>query len=343
MATTIRQIAQLAGVSRGTVDRVLNNRPGVKPETAEAVRKIMEELDYRPNLAGKILAAGKQRLRLGFLIPHGPEFIFYLDILHAAQKKAEELRDLGVEVLFYFLSSFSPDHLSSVARQIASDGLSGLAMNPCGNPQLLALSRSFADRNVPVVFYNMDQPGEPRLCYVGCDYEKAGRVAAGLCALATGGTGTVALITTHNAQIPSFVDRATGFIRELSQRCPDIHLLNNGAPIVFLHDNYTPVYQLFQAHPQLDAVYIVNPGDFSVCREAKKAAGGRPLRIITNDLIPAQREMLREGIISATLGQQPELQGSLPLQLLYEALVYGTAPASGCVHTELNIYIPQNI
>ena len=63
---TIRQIAQLAGVSRGTVDRVLNHRPGVNPETAARVRRIAEEVGYQPNIAGQLLAARKRDLRIAF-------------------------------------------------------------------------------------------------------------------------------------------------------------------------------------------------------------------------------------------------------------------------------------
>ena len=69
MAVTIRQIAAVAGVSRGTVDRVLHNRPGVKPEIAEHVRRIADELGFEPNRAGKILAARKQPIRIGCFLP----------------------------------------------------------------------------------------------------------------------------------------------------------------------------------------------------------------------------------------------------------------------------------
>ena len=47
--TTIEIIAKKAGVSRGTVDRVLHDRGQVKPETAERVRAVMEEMDFQPN------------------------------------------------------------------------------------------------------------------------------------------------------------------------------------------------------------------------------------------------------------------------------------------------------
>lgn len=65
---TIKEIAALAGVSRGTVDRVLNDRGAVNPETAEKIRKIAKELDYKPNRAGLVLAAQKKRLKLGVIL-----------------------------------------------------------------------------------------------------------------------------------------------------------------------------------------------------------------------------------------------------------------------------------
>ena len=74
---TIKEIAALAGVSRGTVDRVLNDRGAVNPETAEKIRKIAKELDYKPNRAGLVLAAQKKRLKLGvILFSTGNPFFF---------------------------------------------------------------------------------------------------------------------------------------------------------------------------------------------------------------------------------------------------------------------------
>ncbi|MDE6961557.1 MAG: LacI family transcriptional regulator, partial [Lachnospiraceae bacterium] len=74
--TTIKDIADLAGVSRGTVDRVLNNRGAVSPETAEKVLEIVRALDYRPNKAGIALAAQKKKYRIGVILfsEHNPFF-----------------------------------------------------------------------------------------------------------------------------------------------------------------------------------------------------------------------------------------------------------------------------
>ena len=55
MAVTAQQIAELAGVSRGTVDRALHNRGRVNPEVAAEIHKIAAELGYKPNLIGQAL------------------------------------------------------------------------------------------------------------------------------------------------------------------------------------------------------------------------------------------------------------------------------------------------
>ena len=61
---TIKEIAELAGVSRGTVDRVLNKRGAVNPKTEAKILEIAKALDYKPNRAGIVLAAQKKKCAL---------------------------------------------------------------------------------------------------------------------------------------------------------------------------------------------------------------------------------------------------------------------------------------
>ena len=65
MAVTAQKIAEMAGVSRGTVDRALHNRGRVNPEVAARIRKIAAELGYKPNLVGQALVRSKQGAKLG--------------------------------------------------------------------------------------------------------------------------------------------------------------------------------------------------------------------------------------------------------------------------------------
>ena len=68
MAVTIKQIAEMCGVSRGTVDRVLNNRGRVSEETARKVTEAVEALGYKPNAFGKALAMQKKKIRIGVIL-----------------------------------------------------------------------------------------------------------------------------------------------------------------------------------------------------------------------------------------------------------------------------------
>ena len=71
----MKQIAEACQVSRGTVDRVLNNRGRVREEIAAKIRKKAEELGYRPNTAGKALAARKKNYVVGVILTsEGVEF-----------------------------------------------------------------------------------------------------------------------------------------------------------------------------------------------------------------------------------------------------------------------------
>ena len=94
----IKDIAELAGVSRGTVDRVLNNRSGVSPQTAEKIKEIAKALDYRPNKAGLALAAQKKKNKIGIVLfsRNNP---FFDEVSEGVQAKARELADYGVTTL----------------------------------------------------------------------------------------------------------------------------------------------------------------------------------------------------------------------------------------------------
>ena len=76
MSVTIKEIAAMAGVSRGTVDKVLNHRPGVKKETKEKVLKIAKEMNYQPNFLGKALVQSKDPLKIGIILT--PEYNPYI-------------------------------------------------------------------------------------------------------------------------------------------------------------------------------------------------------------------------------------------------------------------------
>lgn len=101
---TIKEIAELAGVSRGTVDRVLNNRGAVNPKTARKVLEIAQALDYKPNRAGIVLAAQKKNLKIGVILfdTGNP---FFNDVIEGVNKRRKSLADITAPSSFHAWAS----------------------------------------------------------------------------------------------------------------------------------------------------------------------------------------------------------------------------------------------
>ena len=74
-ARTIKQVAALAGVSRSTVSRVLNNHPNVREDVRATVLRVIDEHNYTPATAARSLASQRSRA-IAFLIPRSTGAVF---------------------------------------------------------------------------------------------------------------------------------------------------------------------------------------------------------------------------------------------------------------------------
>lgn len=344
---TVKEIAEKCGVSIGTVDRVLHNRGRVNPATRQRVLETAEQLQYVPNRAAQSLAVRKKKLHLGFIAQRHEAHPFFDDINQAARKKAEELKEFGVTVSFLHNDIYvSEDGFLRAALTIPEDvdldSLDGLA-SP--GPTSALIREDGTRRNIPVVYYNIVPPEHDGILSVSCDYFKSGTIAAGLCALTGGDHAKIAIITEgqSNHQVESYHRRVEGFRHRIEEGYPYCEI---AAPL-FIHNE--PDYDerllrdFFRDNPEITAVYLVNPGNYDVCRIIRELDPEKKVSIITNDLVPVQEEMLRNGIISATITQEPEKQGAMPLDALFRYLAFGELPENKIYHTQLDIRIASNL
>ena len=94
MAVTLQQIAEAAGVSRGTVDRALNNRGRIRPEVEEKIKKIAQEMGYQPSRAGRALAMAKRKIRIGVILQY-MKTPFMQQVLKGVLEAKEEVESFG--------------------------------------------------------------------------------------------------------------------------------------------------------------------------------------------------------------------------------------------------------
>ena len=110
MKVTIREVAEAANVSRGTVDRALNHRPGVNPQVAERIIKIADELGYKPDMAARTLANKKYTKTIGVILcSEGNPF--FNDVINGVNNALEEMGHFGIQNIVRKIKGFDADLL----------------------------------------------------------------------------------------------------------------------------------------------------------------------------------------------------------------------------------------
>lgn len=336
---TIKEIAALAGVSRGTVDRVLNHRGSVNPATAEKIEKIARELDYRPNVAGLVLAAQKKRLKIGVIL-FSPENPFYIDVLEGVNEKAEELAGYNCTVLVRQIA-FSVEAQLAALDELLAEQVNGIALAPYNDERIRRRINELYHHGIPVVTLNTDIENSRRIAYVGSHYRKSGATAAGLLHLMTHGQVNVGIIT-GSSNILCHTERIAGFTETLKPFGAQIHLTD----IIEVHDDeiesYEKTSRLLSAHPEINALYFAAGGVYGGCRSVTALGLQDKIRIVAYDMVPTTKELMRKGTIAAVICQQPKVQGSKPLSLLFTYLTTGELPEKEYNYVAVDIRIREN-
>jgi len=336
---TIKEIAALAGVSRGTVDRVLNHRGSVNPATAKKIEKIARELEYKPNVAGLVLAAQKKRLKLGVIL-FSSENPFYVDVLAGVNEKAEELAGYNCTVLVRQISYSVEEQLSAIDDLLAEE-VSGIALAPQNDDRIRRRINELYSQGIPVVTLNTDIENSRRIAYVGSNYTKSGATAAGLLQLMTHGQVNVGIVT-GSSNILCHTERIAGFTETLKPCGDSIHITE----IIEVHDDeiesYEKTTRLLKEHPEINALYFTAGGVYGGCRSVKALGRQKKMRIVAYDMVPTTRELMQKGTIAAVICQQPKLQGSKPLALLFTYLTTGQRPEREYNYVAVDIRIREN-
>ena len=131
---TMKKIAELCGVSRGTVDRALNGRGRVNAETAENIRKMAKQLGYEPNPAGKALAARKRRPVIGIILSSEGN-AFFDRVIDGIKDAAEEYKIYGLQVEIHTMKGYLPEDQLARIESIQAD-VNALILNPINDKYL---------------------------------------------------------------------------------------------------------------------------------------------------------------------------------------------------------------
>lgn len=345
LAITINQIAEICGVSRGTVDRALHNKGNVRPAVAEQIKKVAAEYGYTPNRAGMALSRAAHPIRLGIVL-HSVQNAFVQALLEVCRREAQQLSVFSTDVIFRLSRSLDPvEQVRMVDDLVESHKIDGLAIMPLNNYLVENRLNDLAEkRKLPIITFNTDLPDSRRLCYVGQDSAAAGRTAAALMRLATGGRGLVSPIVGPSENHSAYTNRLRGFQTELCSQPSDIqYLVTRVANDDDDECTYHATLQLLRTHPDIAGIYAITSGYEGACRALIETGLAGKVHLILHDEIPSNLQYVRDGVIDFVLGQDAEVQGTLPMQLLSDLIHMHRSPEKELYHTDIRILFRYNI
>lgn len=342
---TIQTVAELAGVSRGTVDRVLNNRSYVRADVRERVLNAIRETGYlSPREAHRQAAEAElplEPVRLGVLLPNwsGP---FREEVPRGIQAARSELEKRNIEVRVCTCETDVPRETIELIDQLIEWGAQGIALCSLNDIMIEARVGELAEQGIPCITFNSDLPNSRRLCFVGQDYARSGRIAAELLSKCIPTTARV-LAMAGNLEYNGHRTRLDGFCEHMKKK----GFASEQIEIEETYNDYRVTYNrvtaaLTSENPPA-AIYMANRS-VTGCVDALKSAGmdGR-VHVIAHDMSPRRKQMLLEGSLDLTITQDLFRQGSQPLLLLADLLQKGKQPESGIKSTGISIICAQNI
>ena len=319
----ITDIALKAGVSAGTVDRVLHNRPGVSAKARKLIEQALSETNYKPNAYASALAQNRVYTFV-MVLPRHSEETYWDEIEEGAQQAVEARHDFGIDVKRLYYTRFDNASFAECSREC-------LALNPDGvvvAPSTLNNTRMLADglheNDIPFVVLDSYMPDLRPLSFYGQDPVQSGHFAARmLMLLATGETEIMLFKQTKDGQVTSKqqANREVGFRHYMGEHFPAVKIVELDVPYeASKRETEKLIDAFFEQHKGIHNGIAFNSkahivGDYLLRRNK------REVQIMGYDMVPKNEFCLRQGSISFLIAQHSFMQGYNSVDALFRAVV----------------------
>jgi LacI family transcriptional regulator len=333
--TTARDVAEAAGVSASTVDRVLNARGGV----AEGKERAVLAAARRLGLDRALNQTPARTLRIAVLTqpPSNP--------FHAVVQRGFEAANRGYPQfnMQFRVHHIDPERSAQTARRIAelASGHDGIVIVSADDARIASALGAFSRAGKPVIALATDMRGIGPHRYVGPDNRKAGRVAGHLMGRFLGATGGEVLVIAGMLSMIGHEERVAGFRAVLAERHPQCRVAEVLESFERGERAGELVYRALSRNPAVRGIYNASAGAQPVVDALIALKRQDGIVFITHELTDEYRRLLRAGLIDAIIDQDPAQEVRVAVETL--AAHFGRAEAfPDSMITPVHIHLIEN-
>lgn len=341
MSITLKEIAELAGVHKSTVDKVIHNRPGVSDAKRAQIRKLLEEHHYESNPLAKALNYQKKKMSVAVVLPEVDACSFLKEGISLV---LQDFNSFNISVRFCETKPHEDERQAEIIKELIADRISGIVLLPIESEKVRMAMREAEAKGIPIVTVNTDLQDSGRICYIGQDMEKGGRVAAKMLSLKLPQGGKVSVISSKLNRATKLREKAfRNYLSSCNERlvvaeCLDIQETEEEA--------YSLAKEFFHRNTDMNAVYITCGEVRHICRalqeEQKTGRIQKMPAIICHERYPEIIELLKEDHVFATVNGELFSQGRLAMRVLFEYLIYDQKPKAEVLHVGNEVLLKEN-
>ncbi|GAY27606.1 substrate-binding domain-containing protein [Prevotella sp. MGM1] len=319
----IKDVAELAGVSVGTVDRVIHNRPNVSKTAREKVEKALKEMDYHPNMYASALAYNK-KYNFDFIIPKHESEAYWEEIEEGAMSACEHRRDFNINMKMMYYNRFDKNTFVQVTEQCLKDQPDGVIIVPTTLDVMREFTDILHDQDIPFILLDSYMPDLKPLSFYGQDSFFSGYFAGRMLMLLAAKENEIMLMKqmkNGNVASKQQENRETGFRHYMRDHFPEVKITEVNLPLNEEREQYDDILDtFFKEHPHVHHCITFNSKAHLVGEFLQKS-NRRNVQIMGYDMVNKNAECVKQGSISFLIAQHAYMQGFSCIETLFEAIV----------------------
>ena len=310
--SSIKEIVLKTGLSQSTVMRVLKGSTNVKPETMEKIFNAAKEIGYEIN---------RTKSTIGVILTSDGN-IYYNSLIDSIKSSAKKISSFNYNVILETMKGYD------IERQI-------------NLLDIINKINELTDKGKKIITLNFDVENSKRLCHIGVDYIKVGRLAGNLMGLIVKENTKVAMLYGSD-NVLCHKERLDGFKDYVNQHRPDINIVTTVKNSDNDEDGYTTTKKLLEDYPDVNALFISSGGISGICKAIKEANKVGKITVIASGRNPVIESLIKEGIVTATISQNPVEQGKMAVLTAFNMMTTNKKPDFDKHLVDINAVLFEN-
>lgn len=318
----IKDIARLADVSVGTVDRVLHGRSGVSKSSRERVEEVLKELNYQPNMYASALASNK-KYTFACLLPQYQEGGYWSAVENGIARAIADFSDFHITLTTFYYDQYDSQSFVEVSKKLLAEEPDGVLLAPTTPETTTQLTASLKEREIPYVFIDSNIKELQPLAFFGQNSIQTGYFSARMAMmLAQNAPEIVIFRQLYHGRLGSNqqVNRENGFRQYMSEHFPTSRIIELNFYAKRPDEDEAILQRFFQENPQVKCGITFN-SKVHIIGEYLTKHNMTDFKLVGYDLTEQNVACLKNDSVDFLIAQQPTLQGYSAIESLCNHLI----------------------